>query len=182
MLGFDLNTDVETLENYAKSGGLVPEGNYHVRLAGAKTVTSKQKGLPGHELHFEILGGPSTGQEVKETLWEAGADSTDKQRTAANNRLLIFGLRLGLLRKKADGKIEFTPGKQDFSDVIGAEAIIEVKHEEYKKEDGGKGKSAKVPFTGIHYLTDPIAKTAVKGSSAAGVTPSKSSKVNTADL
>ncbi|HEY1192340.1 MAG TPA: hypothetical protein VGE74_32250 [Gemmata sp.] len=144
------NINPETVDQVAKSGGLIPAGKYHVRLYGAGDVTSKTNGTAGTELTFVILTGAFAGQEVKETLW-----SSDK----TVNRMVLFGSRLGLL--KVDPKTKKymrVEGKHNFVDCQGAECVIEVSHREYEKKDKTKGIAANVTFGGIWALDDKDVK------------------------
>lgn len=164
----------ETVDQVAKSGGLIPAGKYHVRLDGAGDVTSKS-GTPGTELTFVILVGPFAGQEVKETVWVS-----DK----AQNRVVLFGARLGALTQDPKTKKYVrAKDKHTFQDCLGAEVVIEVSHREYDKKDGGKGKAAQVTFGGIWALDDKDVKDvprAKAGSKPAAAPPPK--KVDTSGI
>lgn len=150
----DLNIDdlnPETVDQVAKSGGLVPAGKYHVRLDGAGDVTSKNN-TQGTELAFVILTGPFTGSEVKETIWSS-------ENEKAKNRLVLFASRLGLLAVDPKSKkYARVKDKHTFQDCLGAEVVIEVSHREYDKKDGSKGHVAQVTFGGIWALDDKAVK------------------------
>lgn len=139
------NKKANDVETAMTNGGLPPEGIHHAMLKGAREVTTKSSAT-GREMVFVILAGPAKGQEVKDTLWNSDKD-------AAINRKILFAHRLGLLRKVGSGTDaryeQADPKKQDFNDVRGAVVFIEVVHEEYEKEKGGKGKSARLSFEGI---------------------------------
>lgn len=58
-------TDTEAYQG----GGIVPEGQYLVQIIEAKEIRSQQKGTPGIECTFEIVGGPDNGRKLFDTLW-----------------------------------------------------------------------------------------------------------------
>jgi hypothetical protein len=165
----------ESVDQTAKSGGLIPEGKYHVRLDGAGDVVSKNHNA-GCELTFVILTGPFAGQEVKETIWSSDNDK-------AKNRLVLFAHRLGLLKHNDKTKrYERVEGKDGFGDVLGAECVIEVAHREYEKKDKTKGKAANVTFGGIWEVDDkdvknvPKAKPTSPGTNGASAKPTPTRK------
>lgn len=139
------NKKANEVDNAMTNGGLPPEGIHYAQLKGSRDVEAKS-GSTGRELVFTILAGPGKGQEVKDTLWNSDKD-------ASTNRKIIFAHRLGLLKKVGSGDdatyVQADPKKQNFMDVRGACVFIEVIHEEYDKEKGGKGKSARLSFEGI---------------------------------
>lgn len=148
------------VESAMTNGGLPPEGVHHAMLKGQRDVETKSS-TTGRELLFVILAGPGKGQDVKDTLW-----NSDKE--AAQNRKILFAHRLGLLRKVGSGDDaryeQADPKKQDFNDVRGTCCFIEVVHEEYEKEKGGKGKSARLSFEGIINPDDKRVKGVPTGS------------------
>lgn len=173
----------DSVDQVAKSGGLVPEGKYHVRLDGAGDVVSKNHNT-GSELTFVILHGPFAGQEVKETIWSS-------ENEKAKNRLVLFAHRLGLLKLNEKTKrYERVDGKSGFGDVLGAECVIEVAHREYEKKDKTKGKAANVTFGGIWKLDDPDVKSVPKAKpappgangSSAKPTPTRKPAVDTSGI
>lgn len=133
------------IEAEMTNGGLPPEGIHYAQLKGSRDVEAKSSST-GRELVFTILAGPGKGQEVKDTLW-----NSDKP--ASMNRKILFAHRLGLLKKVGSGDdatyVQADPKKQNFLDVRGVCVFIEVIHEEYEKDKGGKGKSARLSFEGI---------------------------------
>ncbi len=142
--------DPEALETRVASSGVLPEGFYKAKLNGAKQTTSKQKGTPGWELTFVVVGGPFDGVEVTDTLYD-----TEHQRS--QDRLCLFSLRLGVLKRGGKDNKQILPveGKTDFLDVLDTPCIIEVQHEEYTREkDGAKGHSVRLAFGGCYYATD----------------------------
>jgi hypothetical protein len=165
------------VETRAAAGGMVPAGFYRVKLNGATPVTSKEKQTPGFELTFLVTDGPFAGMEVKETLW-------DTEHARSQDRLALFALRLGVLKRggKEGKEIVAVEGKKDFLDVLDAPAIIEVYHEEFKRQDGNISHNAKVTFGGCHYIDDKDAAAKVgkpveakkAGTSAAGTSDGKS--------
>src|SRR4051812_11324677 len=92
MLGIDLDTvNPDQIDQFQKSGGILPKGKYHVRLDGAKDGNSNG-GTPYEELILTALAGPFAGQEIKEKVYKS-----DKE--GAKNRLVLFASRLGLIRR-----------------------------------------------------------------------------------
>ncbi len=146
---FDLSKyDPDQVERQMASGGIIPAGYYRARLDGAMPVTSKQNQTPGWEMTFTVLTGDHDGATVQDTMWVS-----DKPQSI--NRALLFQHRLGVIRRNAEtGKFERVPGVTDFRDVIGAEVIIHVKHEEYDRKDGGKGVALRLEFNGIYATND----------------------------
>lgn len=139
------NKKANDIDQAMTNGGLPPEGIHYAQLKGSRDVEAKS-GSTGRELVFTILAGPGKGQEVKDTLWNSDKD-------ASTNRKILFAHRLGLLKKVGTGDdatyVQADPKKQNFLDVRGACVFIEVIHEEYEKDKGGKGKSARLSFEGI---------------------------------
>lgn len=160
MIDFDLddeNATADKIEQFQKTGGLVPEGKYHVRLDGWKP-TSAQSGLTGEELHYVIASGPFEGAEITDTLWNSDKDG-------AKRRAMLFGHRLGLLVRNG-AKFKKAPGKESFADCIGAECVVEVKHEEYVNKKGKKGIALRITFNGVWGVDDPSVKSLVKAAPA----------------
>jgi hypothetical protein len=168
----------DQFEQDIASGGIIPAGYYHAKLNGATRTTSKGDPLAnppkperaGWKLTFKIVGGPSDGREVEDTLWAPGDSS------AMANRVLLFKHRLGLIQRSADGK-KFEPvaGKVDFRDCIDSPCIIHVKHEEYeRKKDKEKGIAVRLDFNGVYLPDDEKAKAkvGVKVEATATATPS----------
>jgi hypothetical protein len=149
-LGIDLNTPSATeIEDGIKAGPIAPEGMHHAILEGFREG-SANNGRKFRELIFKIIAGPGKGQTIKETLW-----NSDEPR--GKNRILLFMHRCGLLTRGADDKFQRIEGKGEFSDVIGAQVIVDVKHKtrEYEK-DGEKRKvtDAILSFEGVLPLDD----------------------------
>jgi hypothetical protein len=170
----DINPD--TVDQVAKSGGLVPPGKYHARLDGAGDVTSKN-GTQGTELTFTILTGTFAGSEVKETIWSSENDK-------AKIRLVLFASRLGLLAvDPKTKKYARVKDKHTFQDCLGAECVIEVSHREYEKRDKTKGHAAQVTFGGIWKLDDSAVKDVPRAKAGAkpAAAPAKA-KVDTSGI
>lgn len=159
------------VESSMESGGIPAEGKHHAILDGFR-LANANSGASGRELTFKIIGGPSRGLTVKETLWNPNPDlpDSDERKQKSVSRILLFAHRLGVVNKKGDGAnavYEDAPGVTDFSDRFGAEVVIEVHHEEYERKDGkGKGKAAKLTFGGIFCVNDPKVKDVPRGSAA----------------
>lgn len=148
------------VDNAMMNGGIPPEGIHYAQLKGSRDVEAKS-GSTGRELVFTILAGQAKGQEVKDTLWNSDKD-------ASTNRKILFAHRLGLLKKVGTGDdatyVQADPKKQNFMDVRGVCVFIEVIHEEYEKDKGGKGKSARLSFEGIISPDDKRVKGVPTGS------------------
>lgn len=160
----------QAVEAVAESGGLIPAGKYHARLEGVAEVTSRQKGTPGTELHFTILAGPHAGREVKDTLW-AGDSEIGK------NRRVLFAHRLGLLAIDPKTKRYVAiDGRTGLEDCIGAEVVIEVRHEPDQKDP--EKKWARLGFA-VWAVDDPKVKDVPK---AGRGKPVNKAKFDTSDL
>ncbi len=169
--------DADSLDARMAAGGNIPPGKYHAKLNGAKETVSKQKGTPGYELTFIVVGGPFDGTEVTDTLYR-----TDNQKT--RDRLALFGSRLGLLVRGNDGKLTMAKGKRDFMDCLDTPCVIEITHEKYTREDKSEGHAVRLAFNGIHDPADPKVKAemAAGGKPATGATPAKLDKSSQADM
>ncbi|MDY3555323.1 hypothetical protein R5W24_004465 [Gemmata sp. JC717] len=153
-LGVELQgVKVSELENQIKSGGIPPVGMHHAVLSGFREVNANS-GRKGRELKFKIIAGPGKDFEVKETVW-----NSDK--AAGKSRVLIFAHRLGIYQRAGDALVP-VPGRTEFSDVIGTQCVINVKHEEreYETDKGEKRKVTDVilDFEGVLALDDPRTK------------------------
>jgi hypothetical protein len=176
-LGIDLSrynpNDVDNI------GDIPPAGKYHVRLDGAARTRARGTNREGTELSFVLLVGRNKGYTVKETLWDGGDDDAKTQK--AHDRTVRFAKRLGLIVVKGDA-LEYAEGKHDFSDVIGAEAIIKIKHEDWER-DGKKGTACRMEMFGIWSVDDPECKDVPKatgGGSTAAPVPSSASRTTPA--
>lgn len=163
----------DDVEKNMASGGLPPEGVHHAVLEGAE---GPSEGRNGHKLTFKIIAGPGEGTTVEDVLWRPkGADA--KKDKAIVNRTLVFGSRLGLLKRDRDGNLAEVEGKYGFGDCLGAACFIEIRHEEeeYQPKDkdgrphGGlkKIKKAKLTFEGVLSPDDKKCKDVPKGNAAA---------------
>lgn len=63
-----MSIDFTDTEAYQGSGP-VPEGQYLAQVVETKQIASTQKGTPGIECKFEIVGGPEAGRNLFDTLW-----------------------------------------------------------------------------------------------------------------
>lgn len=162
-LGIDLDTtNVTEIEDGIKAGPIAPEGMHHAVLIGFREGAANNH-RKFRELVFEILAGPGKKQTIKETLWNS-------DEAKGKNRILLFMHRCGLLTRGADNKFQRIEGKNEFSDVIGAQVIVDVKHKtrEYEKE-GEKRKvtDAILSFEGVLPLDDPRAAKVARAGGAA---------------
>lgn len=163
----DLGTDLATVkasevEEQIKAGPLVPVGLHHAVLDGFRAI-SANNGRSGRELTFKIVAGPAKGKTVKEALWNS-------DEAAGKNRMKLFAHRLGVLAKKNDLYVAI-PGKTEFSDVVGAECVVEVKHKprKYKDDKGVEHDTVDclLTFEGVLPLDDKRCVNVVKADSAA---------------
>lgn len=177
MLTSDLNLDdlnPDQLDNYQKTGGKLPNGKYHVRLDGAKDVTTN-RGTSGTELEFLVLSGPHAESTVRESLWVS-------EKEGAKRRVVLFSEKLGLLQRKG-GKFVRVAGKDSFNDALGAECVIDVEQREYTTAAGKKGSSPSVTFTGIYSVNEPGAGNVAKVAKAGATPPPPKKKaVDASDL
>lgn len=154
--------DLGKVEKNMSNNGLPAEGWHHAVLVGCKKGQANS-GTEFRELVFKILAGDSVGREVKESLFLS---------PKTKDRQLLFMMRLGVVgRKEVGGKTVATriAGREDFTDVLGAQCLIEVKHEEYTKTDGKKGTKAILSFGGLAEVADPKHKGVPKGTAPANV-------------
>lgn len=162
--------DPDRAEAELESGGVLPEGMYHVQCIGVAKRDSKSSDAEGYEFEYEVLAGPFKGGHVKDTLWKSDKHS-------GRNRMTIFGKRMGLLTEIVSGdkkQLTLAAGMTGWPDVRGWVGIIEVGIEEYDLTDkitkmptGRKGKSNRVTFGGIHHENDPKCKDVPRGTPAA---------------
>lgn len=174
-LGFDSAT-APTIDDAAAAvanNGQLPKGVYHAVLKGYRGLTSNETGNKGHELTFEVIGGPHKGEETKGSAWGSTSDDPKKQ-AAAKNKIVIWGHRLGLFVKDGSGKPVEAPGKHSFADCLGTPCFIEVtqEEEEWKDKETGKQRSmmkSKLSFEGILSPDDKKCKDVPKGEVPAGL-------------
>jgi hypothetical protein len=60
------------MDQEEESGGgrfRVPDGDYRVKITGAKYTTSSQKATPGLEVHYVIAEGKKKGAKFEDTCW-----------------------------------------------------------------------------------------------------------------
>lgn len=140
------------IEKGMQSGDLPPEGVHHAVLTAVGPIPNCDG--RGWKMTFEILAGPGKGATVEDVLWKPKGDD-EKKDAKTRNRILLFGHRLGLLKKVTkDGKevTEEVAGKHDFCDCLGATCFIEVQHEQEEYTKDGKKRQitkAKLTFNGL---------------------------------
>lgn len=174
-LGIDVaSIDPEKAEKNL-DGGPLPEGKYHALLTGAKSESFKS-GNSGFEFEFEVLAPDEhAGRKVHDRL--VISEKTEP-------RQIMYLSRLGIIEAvEKDGKKHYEKGEvEDFIDAIGTEVVIEVAHEEFQREKGGKGIAAKVTFGGVWRVDDERVKDVPKADSAAvGSAKEKSESQTVAD-
>ena len=125
---------IDDIEKQMASGGLCPEGVHHAVLDGVGEIPGCEG--RGWKLTFKILAGPGEGSVVSDKLWKPKGDDAAKDKKTAN-RILLYGHRLGLLKRGDGGSLTEVEGKHDFNDCYGAACFIEVRHveEEYDEKD-----------------------------------------------
>lgn len=172
------------VEKELETGGKLPPGKYHVRLASTEDKAWRS-GDRFHDLKFTILAGPHAGQTHRESLNGFTPGTTDDKKKSANNRYLLFASRLGLY-DTAGGKYRLLKAKtpHEFSGCVGAEVIIEINHRS-DKDDPTK-KYAQITFAGIYSLTDPkvkdVARAAPGDRPAAAAATTQPAGYDTSDL
>lgn len=182
---------ISDIEKKMASGDLPPEGVHHAVLTNVGPIPNAEG--RGWKFTFEILAGVGKGVTIEEVLWKPKGEDAKKDATT-RNRVLLFGHRLGLLKKvvvdgkEASAEVE---GKHDFCDCLGAVTFIELKHEERSYEDEKskttkKIKEAKLTFNGLLSADDKKVKgvATASGATAAAVAskPAATPKDNLADL
>ena len=189
--GGDVN--IGDIEKKMASGDLPPEGVHHAVLTQVGPIPNAEG--RGWKLTFEIIAGPGKGATVEEVLWKPKGENEKKDATT-RNRVLLFGHRLGLLKKVSgpDGKdaTAEVEGKYDFCDCRGATCFVELHHEEREYTDEkSKAKrkitEAKLTFAGLLSPDDKKVKDVPKASgdaAAAAVSSKAASKPadNLADI
>lgn len=156
----------EQMKDFAKGTEPIKPGKYHVRLDGANGKTAAMSGNEGTELTFTLLNGADAGREVKETLWHSGKDETATKKM--KGRAILFGAKLGLLKKNKSGVYLLCDGLRDLSDCLGNECVIELTNEEYVNKQGKKGIATRMTWAGIWSCDEPEARGVVKKSATAG--------------
>lgn len=167
--GGDVN--IGDIEKKMASGDLPPEGVHHAVLTQVGPIPNSDG--RGWKLTFEIIAGPGKGATVEEVLWKPKGENEKKDATT-RNRVLLFGHRLGLLKRVTgrDGKdaTEEVEGKHDFCDCLGATCFVELVHEKRKYEVKGVEKEiteAKLTFAGLLSPDDKKVKDVPKASGGA---------------
>lgn len=175
------NVIADEVEKSMSMGNVVPEGMYHAILDGARSI-STNSGKGGRELTFRIVAGPCAGMVVKDAIWFADPDKLaqmkadpnfkDPATTSTINRNRIFAHRLGLLTLvQVDGNpnvktYKQAEGKYDYTDVMGAQCVIDVinEEEEYTDKTGKKRKimKSKLKFKGVYGLDEKETAKVVK--------------------
>lgn len=160
------DVNISDIEKQMEGNGLPPEGIHHAVLTTAGGIPNADG--RGWRLTFEIIAGPGKGMTVEEALWKPKGDDAKKDQKT-RNRVLLFGHRLGLMKKVKDpatGKessVEIE-GKHDFCDCLGATTFVELQHEEEKYDKGGverKITKAKLTFHGLYDADEKKVKDAI---------------------
>ena len=158
--------DPTQVQAVAEANGMIPPGKYHVVVEG---VAPKQ--VPNGsatEIEFKLLTGPFAGKTVKDTVWNPSDSQDPEKKKTTMNRLCLFGHRLGLLEHdSASNRYKPVAGKTSFAQCVGAQAVIELVHRKYKKQDGTEGMAVNVPFGGIWKLDDAKVKDVPKANTPA---------------
>ena len=165
---------VDDLEKQMASGGLCPEGVHHAVLEMAGPIPNAEG--RGWKLVFRVIAGPGNGAEVEDVLWRPKGEDAKKD-AKMQNRVMLYGHRLGVLRRDDNGKlVEFDPPR-DFCDRLGAACFIEVTHRDREYEKNGtkqKIREAQLTFEGVLSPDDKKVKDVAKATTlpvvAAGAT------------
>jgi hypothetical protein len=139
-------------EEDLEAGSHIPEGRYHIQWSDA--IRDGQPSQTSYvRLRYTVLAGtdPSAvGAVGEERLYE-----TEK----AMKRAGIFCRRLGLVDESAFGKVSSI----DWAVIIGQEAVIEVKDEEFERRDGSKGVASRITFAGVWGVDDARTRDVPRG-------------------
>jgi hypothetical protein len=155
-MALDIDLDTYSPADADNLGELPAPGRYHARLDSADCNHKSKGGLTGKHLTFVLLTGRAAGYKVEETLWDNGSD--DVKTRKAKDRQVRFAKRLGLLVVNGD-KLAIAPGKHDFNDCLGAEVVIQIKHEKWESQDKTKsGTQVRMEMFGIWGVEDPEVK------------------------
>lgn len=152
----------EAVEKEMETGGRLPPGKYHVELIRVGETTATQRGIMQIPLTFRVLAGPCQGQTHTERLNDFVNGTNEDAKKKSNNRYLLFGSRLGLV-STAGGK--YAKVKAGWVDCVGADCVIEIKHEPKKINNVVVPGEfyANVTFGGVYNLTDPKVKDVPRG-------------------
>lgn len=105
-----------------------PEGDYVVKIKGARYMTSKDKATPGIELKLVIVSGVGgdkyKGKPLTENLW-----LTPKSLSRVRGLLEVLGMKVP--KKKVN---------LDLNKLIGKDVGITLEDDEYKNERTGKSR------------------------------------------
>jgi hypothetical protein len=133
--------------------GVVPEGKYHVHVVDVSKEILGDK--PAIRLVFAVLAGTMPncrGREISEAVF-----LTEK----AIPRAEMFAYRLGLIPPSCLGKCERV--RVNWGRVLGRQAIVEVKIQEFYRPDGEIGERSKLTYDGIWTLDDPAVADVPRG-------------------
>lgn len=171
------DVSIGDIEKKMASGDLPPEGVHHAVLTSVGPIPNCDG--RGWKMLFEIIAGPGKGATVEDVLWKPKGEN-EKNDAGTRNRILLFGHRLGLLKKVQgkDGKESTVEveGKHDFCDCLGATVFIEVHHEKEQYEKHGKAREitkAKLTFAGLLGADDKKVKGVAVAAGSAAATAAK---------
>lgn len=151
-LNFDFNTSGMKTEKDLDLGRDLPKGKY---VAVVETVEKDQSGTNTcMKFTFGVVGGPYSGRKVFERLF-----LTEK----ANNRVILFGNRLGIIAEAELGKPSV---RKSWREAIGKKVVIEVENREYEAKDGSKKTATNLTFGGIFKLDDEKVADVVRAAGA----------------
>lgn len=137
-----IDIDIEEYNPMGEYGNKLPIGKHRVFLHDATEVERNDKRV--QVLSFEVAEGePGAGRKIKASLYETGKDSDATK--VCHEQICKYARVLGILER-----YEKTPGDPkslayryceghteiDFTNVIGAEAVIDVIHREGKDSAG----------------------------------------------
>ena len=102
------------------------------------------------EQRFRVAAGQENGEPGDD-----GGEKGEDAQASLNRRLLVFGLKLGLITaEEIDSSDELS---FSYLQGIGRQVVIRLAEEEYEK-NGQKKKTVRIPFGGIYSLFDPEVK------------------------
>lgn len=142
----DLGDDTpETLEH----GGQMTPGWKHIKIEDVYDDPKNQGTLV---LLMRVVTGKAKGAPHYERLWSPANAPDEQKAQTARNRRKLFAKRLGLIADGDAGKAV----QLDWADAIGREALVKIKKEVKKNEDGSEGREfVNVGFADIYRLDHP---------------------------
>lgn len=126
---------------------MIAEGTYSAKVIGCFTGESSEKKTPFYGIEFQTVNGETIYWMAYLTDTSFVKDGEETTPAKENMKTLV---KLGFKgRSIADLSDASKPIDELFNDVEGIKIVVE--HEEFDKEDGTTGTSAKVKYVNIGY-------------------------------